>query len=77
VLQYLAQEYEYLHMIKNKYTTALMYPAFLFSIALVAIYLLFTNVLPGIFLMVEQFDVAQIPPVTKFLMVITEYLSQH
>jgi type IV pilus assembly protein PilC len=77
VLQYLAQEYEYLHAIKNKYTSALTYPLFLLIISLGAIYLLFTEVLPWIFIMVEQFAVADIPTVTQWLIYITNFLSNY
>ncbi len=77
VLKYLAQEYEFLHMIKNKYTSAMIYPGFLFIVSLAAIYILFTSVLPGIFDMVEQFNVTSIPPTTKFLMSMTAFLSNN
>lgn len=77
VLKYLAQEYEFLHMIKNKYTSAMIYPAFLFLVSLGAIYILFTSVLPGIFDMVEQFNITSIPPTTKRLMAITSFVSVH
>lgn len=77
VLHHLAQEYEFLHTVKTKYTSALIYPTFLFLVAVVAIYLLFTNVLPGIFVMVEQFDISDVPQTTQILIAITAYLQDH
>ncbi|MBP6256766.1 type II secretion system F family protein [Patescibacteria group bacterium] len=46
VLKYLAEEYEFLAKIKGKYIGAMIYPSLLFSVAILAVFLLFTNILP-------------------------------
>jgi type II secretory pathway component PulF len=53
VLKYLAEEYEFLNKIRSKYIGAMIYPTLLFSVAILAVFLLFTQILPGIFDMIE------------------------
>ena len=48
VLQELANEYSYLNAIKNKYTSALTYPAILIIMSVAAVLFLFSSALPGI-----------------------------
>lgn len=64
VLRYLAEEYEFLHRIKAKYIGAMIYPTMLFVVAIGAVFLLFTQILPGIFDMVSSFGNVQIPAIT-------------
>jgi type II secretory pathway component PulF len=52
VLKYLAEEYEFLNKIRSKYIGAMIYPTLLFSVAILAVFLLFTQILPGIFDMI-------------------------
>jgi type II secretory pathway component PulF len=56
ILQSLAQEYVYSADIKNKYIGALMYPMILIIIAIVAVFGLFTLVLPNIFSIADSFQ---------------------
>lgn len=75
VLKYLAEEYEFLHKIRGKYVGAMIYPALLFVVAIGAVLLLFTKILPGIFDMISSFPNVTIPPVTKFLIWLTNILQ--
>jgi type IV pilus assembly protein PilC len=77
VFRYLADEYEFLGAMKNKYISALLYPVLLFFISCGAVYLLFTTILPGIFNMVLQFDGVEIPWTTQMLMNISTFLQVH
>lgn len=74
VLRYLAEEYEFLAKIKSKYISAMIYPVMLFVVAIGAVFLLFTQILPGIFDMVSSFGNVKIPPVTKFLMRMSNFM---
>lgn len=66
VLQELANEYSYLNAIKNKYTSALTYPAILIIMSVAAVLFLFSSVLPGI---LEMFtgDMDKLPLITRIL----------
>jgi len=75
VLKYLAEEYEFLSKIRSKYIGAMIYPALLFSVAILAVFLLFTKILPGIFDMVATMPGAKIPAMTAFLIKMTNYMS--
>lgn len=77
VLKYLANEYEFLSSMKSKYISALMYPVLLFVVSCIAIYALFTTILPGIFDMITQFEWVEIPTVTQYMMNITTFLQLH
>lgn len=77
VLKYLAEEYEFLHNIKTKYMSAMIYPGVLFSMAIISVYVLFTKILPGIFEIVTQFDAAKIPATTQAMMDITTFLTEN
>jgi type IV pilus assembly protein PilC len=77
VLKYLANEYEFLQRIRNKYISAITYPALLFVICTIAIYALFTGILPGIFDMVKQFEGVEIPATTQFLMNTTTFMQNN
>jgi len=56
VLESLAQEYEYMGEIKNKYIGALIYPMILVVIAVVAVFALFGFVLPNVFEIANSFQ---------------------
>ena len=75
VLKSLSEEYVYLGDMKNKYTSALMYPVILIIIALVAVITLFLFVLPQIFSIAESFNTVQLPRITQALKDISEFLK--
>jgi len=55
----------------------MIYPSLLFSVAILAVFLLFTKILPGIFDMIASFPNVTIPPMTKFLIGVTNILSNN
>ncbi|MCX6823792.1 MAG: type II secretion system F family protein [candidate division SR1 bacterium] len=67
ILQSLATEYVYVKDMKNKYVGALLYPAILIVVAIVAVFALFLLVLPGIFSIAESFQNLQLPWITRAL----------
>ena len=68
VLQSLAEEYAYLSEIKQKYIWAMIYPAFLIVISIVAVIYLFGFVLPGIFdSLSSSIAVEDMPSITMVL----------
>ncbi len=67
VLQSLAQEYVYTKEIKDKYIGALIYPAMLIIVAIVAVFALFLLVLPNIFSIADSFAGIKLPFVTQML----------
>ena len=67
VLQSLATEYVYIRDMKNKYIGALIYPAILIVVAIVAVFALFLLVLPNIFSIAESFQNLELPLVTRVL----------
>ncbi len=77
VIKYLAEEYEFLNKIKSKYIGAMIYPWLLFSVAILAVFLLFTKILPGIFDMVAWFPWIKIPAMTQFLIGVTDFMSNN
>lgn len=77
VLKYLAEEYEFLNKIRSKYIGAMIYPTLLFSVAILAVFLLFTQILPGIFDMIAWFPGIKIPAMTQFLIKVTDVLSNN
>lgn len=67
VLESLAQEYEYIKEIKNKYVGALTYPIILIVIAVVAVFALFGFVLPSVFDIANSFQWMELPMMTRVL----------
>jgi type II secretory pathway component PulF len=67
ILQSLATEYVYVRDMKNKYVGALIYPAILIVVAIVAVFALFLLVLPNIFSIAESFQNLQLPWITRAL----------
>ena len=67
ILQSLATEYVYVKDMKNKYVGALLYPAILIVVAIVAVFALFLLVLPNIFSIAESFQNLQLPWITRAL----------
>ncbi len=74
VLKYLAEEYEFLAHIKSKYIGAMIYPSLLFTVAIGAVFLLFTKILPNIFELVAAFPDLKLPAMTLFLKNMTGFL---
>lgn len=77
VLKYLAEEYEFLAHIKSKYIGAMIYPSLLFTVAIGAVFLLFTQILPNIFELVSAFPDIKLPATTLFLKNMTDFLTEH
>lgn len=73
-LRMLSEEYEFLHTIKGKYTSAMLYPVILLTLSVSAVFFLFIYALPNIFDLVKDFDV-QIPRYTQFIMNMTSFIS--
>ncbi len=67
ILQSLSSEYVYIRDMKNKYIGALLYPAIMIVVAIVAILALFLLVLPNIFSIAEGFQNLQLPWITRAL----------
>ncbi len=74
VLESLAQEYEYMSDIKNKYIWALIYPIILVVIAIVAVIALFGFVLPPVFDIAAWFSSAELPFSTRILKWLSDFL---
>lgn len=72
VLQELANEYSYLHTIKNKYKSALTYPIILIIMSIAAVLFLFSSVLPGI---LEMFvgEMDKLPLITRVLKSLSDF----
>lgn len=75
ILQSLASEYVYLKDMKNKYIGALIYPAILIVVAIVAVFALFLLVLPGIFSIAESFQNLDLPWITRALQGISVFFQ--
>jgi type II secretory pathway component PulF len=75
ILQSLASEYVYIKDMKNKYVGALLYPAILIVVAIVAVLALFLLVLPNIFSIAESFQNLQLPWITRALQAISVFLQ--
>lgn len=72
VLQELANEYSYLHSIKNKYRSALTYPVILILMSLGAVLFLFSSVLPGILEMFSG-EMDKLPLITRVLKSLSDF----
>ncbi len=77
VLKSLADEYTYLSDIKNKYIGALLYPAILIVISIVAVFALFWFVLPSVFSLSDSFQGVELPLVTVVLKTISDFFVAH
>lgn len=75
ILQSLATEYLYIKDMKNKYIGALIYPAILIVVAIVAVFSLFLLVLPGIFSIAESFQNLELPWITRALQSISLFFQ--
>lgn len=77
VLASLASEYSFLYKTQKEYTGAMMYPAILLILSIVAVFALFVFILPWLFGLVESFDTARIPFMTRILMNFSTFLSHN
>lgn len=73
VLQSLAEEYAYLSDIKQKYVGAMIYPAALIVISIIAVIYLFGFVLPGIFDTLSG-SVSEMPAITMALKRFSDFI---
>ena len=76
VLQSLAEEYAYLSDIKQKYIGAMIYPAALIIISIVAVIYLFGFVLPGIFETLSG-SVQEMPAITMALKNFSDFVVNY
>ena len=53
----------------------MIYPVMLFVVAILAVFMLFTQILPGIFEMVDSFGDIEIPAVTQAMMGMTDFME--
>jgi type II secretory pathway component PulF len=76
VLQSLADEYAYLSEIKQKYIGAMIYPAALIIISIIAVVYLFGFVLPGIFDTLSS-SVTEMPRITMYLKNFSDFIVNY
>lgn len=76
VLQSLAEEYAYLSDIKQKYIWAMIYPAALIIISIIAVIYLFGFVLPGIFDTLSS-SVTEMPAITMVLKNFSDFVVNY
>lgn len=77
VLESLAQEYEYLNEVKNKYISALIYPVILILIAVISVFALFGFVLPSVFDVASSFQWIELPWSTRVLQSISNFFVKY
>lgn len=76
VLGSLASEYGFLYKTKKEYIGAMMYPAILLILSIVAIFALFIFILPSLFGLVSDFD-TEVPFMTRMLMGFSSFLQHN
>lgn len=76
VLKQLADEYENLYLIRMKYLTAMIYPAILLFIIVLALYVIFKLILPWFINIISSFPWIDLPASTQVLMSINSFLNQ-
>lgn len=77
VLKYLADEYEFLYNVRNKYVWAMIYPCIIFIICIIAIFVIFKFILPWILSILDQFEWMVLPFSTRVLVAITEFVINY
>lgn len=77
VLSSLSREYHFLRTLQSKYISALTYPVLLLIISLIAVFVLFIVILPGIFSIAEQFPGIEMPVVTRAMMFISDVMKNN
>lgn len=77
VLSSLSREYQFLRALQAKYISAMTYPVLLLIIAIIAVFVLFINILPGIFSIAEQFPGMDMPAVTRAMMAVSDFMKNN
>jgi type IV pilus assembly protein PilC len=77
VLRNLAKEYAFINTLTSKFIGAVTYPVVLLVIAIVAVFVLFIGILPGIFSIALQFKWVELPPVTRFMMRLSDAMRHN
>lgn len=77
ILKQLADEYEELYLIKMKYITAMIYPAILILIIILALYVIFSLILPWFINIISSFHWVDLPLSTRTLIVINNFLQKN
>lgn len=76
ILKQLADEYENLYLIRMKYITAMIYPAILLFIIVLALYVIFVLILPWFINIVSSFPWVDLPASTQALISLNTFLKQ-
>lgn len=53
------------------------YPVLLFSISIIAVFVLFINILPGIFSIAAQFPGIEMPMITRAMIAISDFMKHN
>ncbi len=53
------------------------YPALLLILAIIAVFVLFINILPGIFSIAQQFPGIEMPAVTRAMMAVSDFMKNN
>lgn len=77
VLTSLSREYHFLRTLQGKYISALTYPVLLFVVSIIAVFVLFIVILPGIFSIADQFPGIEMPMVTRVMMFISDVMKNN
>ena len=77
VMKFLADEYEFLLDVKQKYIGALIYPFILLLAGIGAIYVIFAIVMPSLLGILDDFGWVEIGWATKFLITIVDFFRSH
>ena len=75
VLKQLADEYENLYLIKTRYITAMIYPAILLLIIVLALVIIFKLILPWFINIISSFPNASLPESTKILVSLNHFVQ--
>ncbi len=77
VLSSLSREYHFIRTLQAKYVSAMTYPVLLLVISLIAVLVLFINILPGIFSIAQQFPGIEMPLVTRAMIAISDFMKNN
>jgi len=77
VLSSLAREYHFLRTLQGKYISAMTYPVLLLVISIIAVFVLFINILPGIFSIASQFPGIDMPWLTRAMIGLSNFMKNN
>lgn len=77
VLASLSREYHFLRTIQAKYISAMTYPVLLLIISIIAVFVLFINILPGIFSIAQQFPGMEMPAITRAMIALSDFMKNN